>query len=129
MKIKAKNLNLKSTKIIVPFDGLIDIDANGETEVSDNAADILVNGTSDWDFVSGAAKEVNPVNEAKNVANEIKTMSIEEMKAIAIAGEYPEVEWTKFANKPKLMAGYLIKKFNEMQAAEPEDKEEPEAGV
>ena len=48
MKIKAKNPRaLACTRLIVPVDGLIAIDAEGEVEVSAACAEALVNGTSD----------------------------------------------------------------------------------
>ena len=40
-------------------------------------------------------------------------MKIEEMGAMAKEAEYPETEWNKFSQKPKMMAAYLIKKYNE----------------
>ena len=45
-KIKAKNLKIAGTKLNIPVDGIIDIDANGIASVSEKAARVLVNGIS-----------------------------------------------------------------------------------
>ena len=115
MKIKAKNSSVKSMKLIVPIDGIIDIDANGVTEVTDKAADLLVNKTNDWNYLDVEDKKLDkePIDEDAEVVAGIKKMKIEDMIAMAKEAEYPEAEWNKFSQKPKLMAAYLIKKYNE----------------
>lgn len=116
MKIKAKNPSVKSMKLIVPIDGMIDIDANGVAEVTEKAAELLVNKTNDWSYVDSEVKkqlEKEIVDEDAQVVAGIKKMKIEEMIAMAKEAEYPESEWNKFSQKPKLMAAYLIKKYNE----------------
>lgn len=116
MKIKAKNPSVKSMKLIVPIDGMIDIDANGVAEVTEKAAELLVNKTNDWSYVDSDVKkqvEKEIVDEDAQVVAGIKKMKIEEMIAMAKEAEYPEAEWNKFSQKPKLMAAYLIKKYNE----------------
>lgn len=115
MKIKAKNSSVKSMKLIVPIDGIIDIDANGVTEVTDKAADLLVNKTNDWNYLDAEDKKLDkePIDEDAEVVAGIKKMKIEDMIAMAKEAEYPEAEWNKFSQKPKLMAAYLIKKYNE----------------
>lgn len=116
MKIKAKNPSVKSMKLIVPIDGMIDIDANGVAEVTEKAAELLVNKTNDWSYVDSDVKkqvEKEVIDEDAQVVAGIKKMKIEEMIAMAKEAEYPEAEWNKFSQKPKLMAAYLIKKYNE----------------
>lgn len=116
MKIKAKNPAVKSMKLIVPIDGMIDIDANGIAEVTEKAAELLVNKTNDWSYIDSDVKkqaEKEIVDEDAQVVAGIKKMKIEEMIAMAKEAEYPEAEWNKFSQKPKLMAAYLIKKYNE----------------
>ena len=49
MKIQAKNKNIKSMKLSVPVDGLIEIDANGIVEVSEECGRMLIEGTNDWE--------------------------------------------------------------------------------
>jgi hypothetical protein len=126
MKIKAINSNVKSMKLNVPIDGLIDIDANGIAVVSDKAAEVLVKGTNDWKY----AEEVNPTTEAsqgesnsENVTDDdiiagIKKMKLADMITTANEAGYPAEEWERFAKKEKLMAAYLIKKYNEAKLAE-----------
>lgn len=48
MKIKAKNTDIKSMKLSVPLDGIIEIDANGVAEVSAKCGKMLIEGTNDW---------------------------------------------------------------------------------
>ena len=125
MKIKAKSPSLVSSKLIVPFDGAIDIDANGVADVSPQAAEILVNGTSDWSYLSDVKVEADEAdaNENKSVIDGIKSMPIADLLIMAAEAGYPESEWSKFSTKPKLMAGYLIKKYNEMQFEAEAEKE------
>lgn len=113
MKIKAKNPSVKGMKLIVPIDGTIDIDANGIAEVSENAADLLVNKTNDWSYLSEEPETKEIADEDAQVVAGIKKMKIEEMVAMAKEAGYLESEWNKFTQKPKLMAAYLIKKYNE----------------
>ena len=61
-EIKAKNSHVKSMKLNVPYDGIIEINANGIAFVSEKAAKALVNGTNDWEYV----KKENPINEDEN---------------------------------------------------------------
>lgn len=113
IKIKAKNPSVKGMKLIVPIDGTIDIDANGVAEVSESAANLLVNKTNDWSYLSEKSETKDIVDEDAQVVEGIKKMKIDEMITMAKEAEYPESEWSKFSQKPKLMAAYLIKKYNE----------------
>ena len=111
-------------KLTVPYDGTIEIDANGIVEVSDACADALVHGTHDWEYAD-KAEEVVETDKAEEVVEDedtkiisgIKKLSLEEMIETATEAGYPEGEWKKFAsntkNAAKLMAAYLIKKYNE----------------
>ena len=122
IKIKAKNPSVKGMKLIVPIDGTIDINANGVAEVSESAANLLVNKTNDWSYLSDKPSTKEIVDEDAQVVEGIKKMNIEEMVAMAKEAEYPESEWNKFSQKPKLMAAYLIKKYNEAKLND-EDKD------
>lgn len=54
MKIQAKNQDIKSMKLSVPVDGLIEIDEKGIAEVSEKCGKMLIEGTSDWkEFKAG----------------------------------------------------------------------------
>lgn len=123
-KIHSINKSVRSMKLTVPYDGTIEIDANGIVEVSDACADALVHGTHDWEYAD-KAEEVVETDKAEEVVEDedtkiisgIKKLSLEEMIETATEAGYPEGEWKKFAsntkNAAKLMAAYLIKKYNE----------------
>lgn len=123
MKIKAKNPSVKSMKLAVPIDGIIDIDANGVADISDKAAEMLVNGTRDWGYLDPAPKNVkddskDEKSEDEQVVAGIKAMKLEDMISMATEAGYPETEWKRFSKKDKLMAAYLIKKYNEAKLNE-----------
>ena len=68
MKIKAINKDVKSMKLIVPVDGLIDIDANGVAEVSPNCGKMLIEGTNDWKEYSEGKDTEKDEKEAEQAA-------------------------------------------------------------
>lgn len=110
-------------KLIVPIDGMIDIDANGIADISDKAAEMLVNGTKDWGYLDDASKNVKAdskeeKSEDEQVVAGIKMMKLEDMISMATEACYPKAEWERFARKDKLMAAYLIKKYNEAKLNE-----------
>lgn len=88
MKIQSKNDSVKSMKLIVPIDGMIVIDENGMTDVSENCAEILVTMTNDWEYVEEKEKkhstketeekEVTDSEEEENDANGEETDSEDE---------------------------------------------------
>lgn len=131
-EIKALNPNVKGMKLIVPFDGTIEINAEGVAIVSERAAEALVRGTNDWEYVT----KVNPnlktettesnaeKSEDEVIVAGIKKMKLDEMLNTAHEAGYPEKEWERFAKKEKLMAAYLIKKYNEAKLTEGEDNAE-----
>lgn len=127
VKIKAKNPAVKGMKLIVPIDGTIDINANGIAEVSENAATLLVNKTNDWEYLDSSkdnkSTKVEDEDEDAQVIAGIKKMKLEEMIAMAKEAEYPENEWGKFSQKSKMMAAYLIKKYNEAKLEDDKDAE------
>lgn len=129
MKIVSINHSVKSMKLTVPFDGNIDIDANGIAEVSDKCAEALVKGTKDWKYLD---EDKNSIEDGKGEGDvsdkEIKEcinkMSLEEMIELAKESNYPESEWDKFAknekNATKLMSAYLFKMYKKTKANDPE---------
>lgn len=129
MKIVSINHSVKSMKLTVPFDGNIDIDANGIAEVSDKCAEALIKGTKDWKYLD---EDKNGVEDGKGegdvgdkeIKEGINKMSLEEMIELAKESNYPESEWNKFAknekNATKLMSAYLFKMYKKTKANDPE---------
>ena len=129
MKIVSINHSVKSMKLTVPFDGNIDIDANGIAEVSDKCAEALVKGTKDWKYLD---EDKNGIEDGKGevdvsdkeIKEGINKMSLEEMIELAKESNYPESEWEKFAknekNATKLMSAYLFKMYKKTKANDPE---------
>ena len=132
MKIKATNETVKSMKLCVPVDGIIEINAEGLAEVSDKCGKMLVEGTNDWKEV-GAGKGTeetkkvvegegnNPKEETTNKDDEvikgIEVMPLQDCIEMAQQAGYPEKEWQKLAKNEKaaekLMRNYLIKKYKD----------------
>ena len=121
MKIKAKNPNVASMELIVPVDGRITIDGKGVADVSPKCAAVLVKHTNDWEYVKAAKgvadetddeEEDDEKSERELLEEKLKTMKLEEMKEMAEQGEFPQEEWGKLTSK-KLMAAYLLKKYDE----------------
>jgi len=119
MKIKTKNSSNNSSKLIVPLDGLITIDANGIADVSAKCAVILVTGTNDWEYLtknSGTEQTSNDDNsETEQVSNDndnlevkLNSMKLDELKQMAKEGELPEEEFSSITTK-KAMIEYLLR--------------------
>lgn len=109
-------------KLIVPIDGVIDIDSNGIADVSPKCAVQLVNGTNDWEYLKKNVTEIEEtdneskdeeVSERDELVSGLKEMKLEDMKTMASEAGYPEEEWEKITSK-KLMSSYLLKKFDEI---------------
>lgn len=137
MKIKSKNLNIASMKLIVPVDGIITIDENGEVEVSTACAELLVNNTNDWQYAEGSDAEgkggdeeiddeEGTENDAKNerelLEEKVKNAKVAELKEMCSELGFPEEEW-KNLNK-SLLAAYILKKYDETDEEEEIDDEE-----
>ena len=137
MKIKAKNQNIASMKLIVPIDGLITIDANGEAEVSPKCAVLLVSNTNDWQYVGKAAKEVTEGHDEEDddegtenvekserelLEEKVKTAKIAELKEMCVEAEFPEDEWKNLSKT--LLSAYILKKYDEATAESNEDEED-----
>ena len=138
MKIKAINKDVKSMKLIVPVDGLIDIDANGVAEVSPNCGKMLIEGTNDWKEYSEGKDTEKDEKEAEQAAETtengdedatdkqptdeevvegLEKLSLEECINMAKEAGYPQKEWEKLSKNEKaaenLMRKYLIKKYKD----------------
>lgn len=138
MKIKAKNPKIASMRLIVPVDGEISIDGNGVADVSAKCAVALVTGTNDWAYASKAKNAPDVTDEDDEEEDDededsdrdkfeahLKTLKLEEMKAMAEEGEMPKEEWEKLTSK-KLMSAYLLKKYDEAAEAGELDEDDEE---
>lgn len=120
MKLKTSNAPLCGSRLTVPVDGTIQIDRNGEINVSEACARHLLT-LPEWAVVDKVAKEeATPVAEDqdKTIIDQIRAMSLEEMLETAVEAEYPEDEYKKFKKNAKLMAAYLVKKYKAAVTAE-----------
>jgi hypothetical protein len=123
MKLKTSNASLYGSRLTVPVDGTIQIDHNGEINVSEACARHLLT-LPEWAVVGKAAKEeeapaAEPAEDQdKAIIDQIRAMSLEEMLETAAEAEYPEDEYKKFKKNAKLMAAYLVKKYKAAVAVE-----------
>lgn len=123
MKLKTSNASLYGSRLTVPVDGTIQIDRNGEINVSEVCARHLLT-LPEWLAVDEGAKEdAAPAAETaedqdKAIIDQIRAMSLEEMLETAAEAEYPEDEYKKFKKNSKLMAAYLVKKYKAAVAVE-----------
>ena len=123
MKLKTSNASLYGSRLTVPVDGTIQIDHNGEINVSEVCARHLLT-LPEWLAVGEGVKEdAAPAAETaedqdKAIIDQIRAMSLEEMLETAAEAEYPEDEYKKFKKNPKLMAAYLVKKYKAAVTAE-----------
>lgn len=123
MKLKTSNASLYGSRLTVPVDGTIQIDRNGEINVSEACARHLLT-LPEWVVVGKAAKEeeapaAEPAEDQdKAIIDQIRAMSLEEMLETAAEAEYPEDEYKKFKKNAKLMAAYLVKKYKAAVAVE-----------
>ena len=123
MKLKTSNASLYGSRLTVPVDGTIQIDHNGEINVSEACARHLLT-LPEWAHVGKATKEdevpaAEPAEDQdKAIIDQIRAMSLEEMLETAAEAEYPEDEYKKFKKNAKLMAAYLVKKYKAAVTAE-----------
>lgn len=123
MKLKTSNASLYGSRLTVPVDGTIQIDRNGEINVSEVCARHLLT-LPEWLAVGEGVKEnAAPAAETaedqdKAIIGQIRAMSLEEMLETAAEAEYPEDEYKKFKKNSKLMAAYLVKKYKAAVAVE-----------
>ena len=123
MKLKTSNASLYGSRLTVPVDRTIQIDRNGEINVSEVCARHLLT-LPEWLAVGEGVKEdAAPAAETaedqdKAIIDQIRAMSLEEMLETAAEAEYPEDEYKKFKKNSKLMAAYLVKKYKAAVAVE-----------
>jgi hypothetical protein len=117
-KIKSINPQVKGIQLQVPIDGLISVDANGFAVVSDKCAELLIKGTSDWE--SADAEHDADDAEEQDFITKVKKMTLDEMVKLCEELGFDQNEYKKLLGKKtseKLLAGYLIKKYSELEAA------------
>ena len=126
-KIKSINPQVKGVQLQVPIDGLISVDANGYAVVSDKCAELLIKGTSDWESAD-AAGDAEGADE-QDFITKVKKMSLDEMVQLCEELGFDQNEYKKLLGKKtseKLLAGYLIKKYSELEAAAEESEDDDE---
>lgn len=124
MKLKTNNTALHGSRLTVPVDGTIQIDRNGEINVSEACAAQLLT-LPDWIVVSKEAPAATPeaADSDAEVIAAIRSMSMEEMLGAAAEAGYPAEEYSKYKKNSKLMAAYLVKKYKAAsEAAKDEDE-------
>ena len=124
-KIKSINPQVKGIQLQVPIDGLISVDANGFAVVSDKCAELLINGTNDWE--NADSKHDAEDAEEQDFITKVKKMSLDEMVQLCEELGFDQNEYKKLLGKKtseKLLAGYLIKKYSELEAAAEEGEDD-----
>lgn len=132
VKIKAKNeKEVHDMNLIVPIDGVITIDGNGEAEVSDACADVLVNCTNDWmrsEVISDDEcdnvinNENNDKSEREILEERVKKSTVEELRNICKEMNFDEDEYGKLSKKN--LQKYILDKYDALSNDEEEDEEE-----
>lgn len=125
-KIKSINPQVKGIQLQVPIDGLISVDANGFAVVSDKCAELLIKGTSDWESAD-AEHDADDNSEEQDFITKVKKMTLDEMVKLCEELGFDQNEYKKLLGKKtseKLLAGYLIKKYSELEAAAEEDEDD-----
>lgn len=124
-KIKSINPQVKGIQLQVPIDGLISVDANGFAVVSDKCAELLIKGTSDWESAD-AEHDADDNSEEQDFITKVKKMTLDEMVQLCEELGFDQNEYKKLLGKKtseKLLAGYLIKKYSELEAAAEEGED------
>lgn len=125
-KIKSINPQVKGIQLQVPIDGLISVDANGFAVVSDKCAELLIKGTSDWESAD-AEHDADDNSEEQDFITKVKKMTLDEMVKLCEELGFDQNEYKKLLGKKtseKLLAGYLIKKYSELEAAAEEGEDD-----
>jgi hypothetical protein len=129
--IKINDESFFGKSINIPFDGEVKLDENGVVSVSDEAAEQLIEGTSDWTLVTKTIKkkpvieEVEETEEDETVVEEeneelteteeeevvsLDSLSVEELIQICEEANFPKSEWGKYTKSKKALEKYIAKK-------------------
>lgn len=117
MKVRIKTENIKSTKLIMPVDGLVEINADGIAEVSEKCAEIMVNKTNSWEKVDDVVEteesetEESETETRADFEKKIRLMKFEELKKFAIESGCDENEVNSIKSK-KEMVDYLLNQYD-----------------
>ena len=120
MKVRIKTKSIKSTKLIMPIDGLVEIDADGIAEVSEKCAEIMVNKTNSWEMVDGAVEAETEESETAETETEetradfekkIRLMKFADLKEFAIESGCDKNEVDSITSK-KEMVNYLLNQYD-----------------
>ena len=103
MKIQATKSSIKSMRLCVPFDGIIEIDEKGIADVSAKCAVELVKNTSDWKYIGKAEDaEKTPKDDAKEVKEPETDKPVEEPEKDAETDENEDEEGAEELTADKL---------------------------
>lgn len=116
MKVRIKTKSIKSTKLIMPIDGLVEINADGIAEVSEKCAEIMVNKTNSWEMVDSVVEAEAEVPETAeetraDFEKKIRLMKFAELKEFAIESGCDENEVNSITSK-KEMVNYLLNQYD-----------------
>lgn len=133
VQIKAKNETVRKMNLIMPEDGMVEINAEGIAEVSEKCAEIMTTCTPDWERVD-VITEHNKENENSDDNNDndeedertqleakVKKANIEELKAICKEMEFDEDEYGKLSKKN--LQKYILDKYDKLVEEEEEEEE------
>lgn len=124
MKIQATKSSIKSMRLYVPFDGIIEIDEKGIADVSAKCAVELVKNTSDWKYV-GKAEDAEETlkGDAKETKEPETDKPVEEPEKDAEAEENDDEEDAEelTADKLKTLKATELRAMCE-EAGFPEDE-------
>jgi len=118
-KFFGKNVN-------IPFDGEVGLDSNGCVDVSDEAAEQLIDG-GDWCLAKKQTKKMNSKIDDAEVEEEnteeeelteteetevvsLEELSLEELIQICEEANFPKSEWGKNTKSKKALEKYIAKK-------------------
>lgn len=126
VKIKAKNETVRNMNLIVPIDGMITIDVNGEVEVSDACAENLVTCTNDWVRTDKVAtKEVeNENSERELLEKRVKKANVKELLEICKEMEFDEDEYGKLSKKN--LQKYIMDQYDSLDEVDDDEEEDDE---
>ena len=136
VQIKAKNETVRKMNLIMPEDGMVEINAEGIAEVSEKCAEIMTTCTSDWERVD-VITEHNKENENSDDNNDndeederaqleakVKKATIEELKTICKEMEFDEDEYGKLSKKN--LQKYILNKYDKLVENEDDEEEDEE---
>lgn len=136
MKIQAIDSNVKSMKLVVPFDGTITVDNDGCADVSEKCAEELVSKTNGWKYAGKAAedkakaekKEAESEEEQEEeeedddtlTAENLGTMTVKELRELCAESGFNEDEYKNL--KKSALIEYILSKVDEEESDDEEEE-------